>query len=343
MSAQIAHDQSFLAACRRCGRLLYQSVDSCPYCCTERPFDTDAHAHPKTALRISAAAPTPAVAKVSLAGGSPSTRPSVLPDYLHHYQLADRRPFWHTGKGLFVKGVLLIWLIVAIAYAAFLLYGERRGQQREVRASRASLAEKSLPNANTALARDANNQGAREMQRDSAPEEQRRDNAVQSADRCASQRAWGCVREKASEALAIDPGSLHARSLMERAIVATGWSPLRSPNGAAQADPARPLPRGASPVPLPSSQDWAARRPAVPNDPNAVASSPPLPDAENISASGNIPDFGNQGASVTTTAASNSSTADAAGVDSNDNRVDAQQRAIRQSGRKHAPSSESTH
>ncbi len=334
MSAQMTWNRSFPTPCKLCGGALYQQVDSCPYCGTDRPLGTAAHARPKATPGVvrSAAAPMPAIAKVSLAGAAASPRPSVQADYLHHYRLEDQRPFWHTGKGLFVKGVLLIWLIAAIAYAAFLLYGERRGQEREVRASRASLVEKGLPNANAALARDSDNQ-ARELQRDSAPA-QRRDSALQGAERCASQRAWDCVREQASKALAMDPGSLHARSLMERAIVATGWSPLRSPNGAAQADASAPLPRGASTVPLPSSQDWHAARPAVPNDPVTAASPPPLPGATSASANGNPPDLGSASASVTTSAASPAS---------DENGADAQQRAILQLGWKHAASSETSH
>ncbi|MEM5401995.1 hypothetical protein [Paraburkholderia unamae] len=285
----------------------------------------------------------PAVAKVAFAGAAASSRPTVQADYLHHYQLEQHRPFWHTGKGRFAKGVLLAWLIVAIAYAVFLLYGERPGQQREVRASRASLAENSSPNANAALARDANNQEAREVPRNSAPAEQRRENALQSADRCATQRAWDCVREQASEALAIDPGSLHARSLMERAILATGWSPLRAPKGAAQVDAAVPLPRDARTVPLPSSQDWGAATPSASQDPPASAPPPPLPGATNTPANANPTDLGDANANAAATAADESASTGAPGPASNDKGADAQERAILELGWKHAAPSEATH
>ncbi|TDQ92479.1 hypothetical protein C7412_112255 [Paraburkholderia silvatlantica] len=336
MSAQMTWNPRFPTPCKFCGGALYQHVDSCPYCGTDRPLDTAAHARPKATARVfrSAAAPMPAAVNVSLAGAAASSRPSVQADYLRHYRLEDQRPFWHTGKGHFVKGVLLIWLIVAIAYAAFLLYGERRGQERGVRAARASFAEKILPSTNAALTREANDGQAREMQRDSAPVEPSRDDALQSAERCASQRAWDCVREQASKALAIDPGSVHARSLMERAIVATGWSPLRSPNGAAQADASAPLPRGAGTVPLPSSRDWGAARQAIPNAPITAEPPPPLPGATSTTANGNPPDLGNASASVTTSAASPAS---------NENGVDAQEREILQLGWKHAASSEASH
>ncbi|MEM5422955.1 hypothetical protein [Paraburkholderia ferrariae] len=345
MSVQMTRNQSFPTPCKFCGGTLYQHVDSCPYCGTDRPLDAAAHARPKATLRVigSAAAPMPAVAKVSLAGAAASHRPAVHADYLHHYQFEEHRPFWRTGKGRFVKGVLLAWFIVAIAYAAFLLYGERRGQEREVRVTRASLAEKSLPSANATLSRGANNQAAREIQRDSAPAEQRRDDALQSADRCASQRAWDCVREQASLALAIDPASLHARSLMERAILATGWSALRTPIGPAQSDAAVPRPRDASSVPLPSSRDWGAAAPAAPNAPATVALPPPLPSASSTSANGHPTDVESADTSVTSAVANQFAAAGASVPASNDDGVDTQERAIRQLGWKNGPSSEGTH
>ncbi len=346
MSAQTTGNQSIPTPCKHCGGVLYLHVDLCPYCGTDRPLDAAAPARPKATLAVvgSAAAPMRAVAQVSLAGAAASNRPSVQADYLHNYQLEEQRPFWHTGKGRFAKGVLLAWLIVAIAYAAFLLYSARHRQEREVRATRASFAEQSLPNANAALARDANNEEAHEIPRGGALAQQRRDNALQNADRCAEQRAWDCVREQASEALAIDPGSQHARSLMERAIRATGWSPLSSPKSTtAQADASVPLPRGAATVPLPSSHDRGAARPAVPNEPTAIASPPPLPDATSTTTNENPPELGSASASVATTAASHSATADAVDEDSSDSGVDEQQRAILELGWKHASSSEAAH
>src|SRR5262249_31908827 len=66
-----------------------------------------------------------------------------------------------------------------------------------LRAARARLAENNLSDAkaatNAALAREADNEDARDLQREIAAREQRRDTALQSADRCASERSWGCV------------------------------------------------------------------------------------------------------------------------------------------------------
>lgn len=113
-----------------------------------------------------------------------------------------------------------------------------------LRAARASLAANNLADAkaanNAALAHEADNNDARQIQRDIAGREQRRDSALQSADRCAAQRAWACVQQQASEALAIDASSALAQSLMERAILATAWMPLGASTSAAQ--PAAPKP-----------------------------------------------------------------------------------------------------
>lgn len=117
-----------------------------------------------------------------------------------------------------------------------------------LRAARASLAQNDLAGAKAAngaaLAREAGNSDARAIQRDIATREQRRDSALQSADRCATRRAWACVQQQASEALAIDSGNAQAQSLMERAILATAWTTpgsqsapatVNTPGSAAQA------------------------------------------------------------------------------------------------------------
>jgi len=180
-----------------------------------------------------------------------------------------------------------------------------------LRVARTSLAENNLFDAkaaaNAVLARDADNEEALAIQNDIAAREQRRDSALQNADRCVAQRAWACVQQQASEALAIDSSSQTAQSLMERAIVSTAWKPLSPPNGAPQVNTAAALPRGANTVRLPSSQDW-----------NTSASPPPLP--------------GTMNAANATTAANVATAASPAG---GDNSADAKERAIVQNGWKH--------
>ncbi|MDQ7976724.1 hypothetical protein QYH69_05630 [Paraburkholderia sp. SARCC-3016] len=234
-----------------------------------------------------------------------------------------------------------------------------------LRAARASLAQNNLSDAkaatDAALAREADNEDARDLQRDIAAREQRRDTALQSADRCASERAWGCVQRQASDALAIDSSSARAQLLLERAILSTGWTPLTPPKGSqagaaasgttAASEP--PLPRGASSMRLPSSQDWGA-------SPGGAAALPPLPRTSRgpagattsalasastsapasalTSAPASVPSAANPGTNTNQPAAAASTTTPA----SNDNGIDAQERTIRQSGWKHAAPPDAT-
>jgi hypothetical protein len=222
-----------------------------------------------------------------------------------------------------------------------------------LRAARASLAENNLSDAkaasNAALARDEENEDARAIQRDIAAREQRRDSALQSAARCASQHAWACVQEQASDALAIDSSSQEAQSLMERAILATAWAPPssppgspNSPTGAAQAAAAVPLPRGASTVRLPSSQDWGTAAPVTAKD--SGASAPPLPPlppphertAKNAPTNANPTSLDSANAVAPVAAADESPAAGVASPTSSDNSADQEQRAIQQFGWTHA-------
>jgi len=383
MSAQITRDQRFPAACKRCGGVLYQHFDYCPYCGTDRPLDTvSLGTHPKatfSALGPAAAAPpVPAAAKLSPAGAPASDEAPVTPDHQHASSLAHALPLSQMRRWIFPRGVFLVGFILVNAYGIYMLLGmnrDREGtvseqtlhgsggsvspyspqQQTDVtpptaetgaqpgasksraapqftdaadslRVARTSLAENNLFDAkaavNAALARDAGNEDARAVQRDIAAREQRRDSALQNAEQCVTQGAWACVQQQASEALAIDSSSVDARSMMERAILATAWKPLSPPASSpglpgsskhAQVARAAPLPHGASTIRLPSSQDWDADTP------------PPLPDATSAA-----------------NASANAAPA-ATGQASNDNGVDAQERAIVQNGWKHTAPPGPTH
>jgi hypothetical protein len=445
MSAQITRDQSFPTPCKRCGGVLYQHVDFCPYCGTDRPLETAAHARADTTLRAvgptaqGSPAPIPPDthathaardAHDALSAGDPAATdlPPVKPDFRDDVALERRSSFRHTTHWFIAKGVLLVAFIVALGYVAYLLLGENKKPEPapedqfasssggsispystqpgsadartpaaapkarvmpqfkdvpdSLRAARASLAQNNLSDAkaatNAALTREADNDDARDLQRDIAAREQRRDNALQGADRCASERSWGCVQRQASEALAIDSSSLHAQSLLERAILATGWTPLTPPKPATagtaatgtQAATAAPLPRGASNVRLPSSQDWGAAASAASKDWTASAPPPPLPRMSsapaNATATATItapasaqtgaptspqasaPTNAPPSAPASAPSAANTNTAAAAAASaatpaSSDNSPDAQERAIRQSGWKHAVPSDTAH
>jgi hypothetical protein len=81
---------------------------------------------------------------------------------------------------------------------------------------------------NAAFSMEPDNADARTVQSELRPLEQRRDAALQTANVCMKDHLWGCVQHSASDALAIDNGSPQAKSLLQQAIVATGWAPLGS-------------------------------------------------------------------------------------------------------------------
>jgi hypothetical protein len=350
MSAQIARDQHFPASCKRCGGVLYDVVDFCPYCGTSRPLDTVALGTlPKATLSAlgptAAAPPVAAAAGLSPADESASDPASAFPD--EDSPPARQTPFWEPRRW-FSKGFLLVWFVIPIGYAAYQLLGEgskpaapvsepsvhetggsisQPEQQANVtppaantapaihetpqfadlneslQAARASLAENNLSGAaaadNAALSRDPNNEDARSIQRDLQAREQRRDNALQIADRCAGEGTWSCTQTEASEALAIDSSSKHAQSLMERSILAKGWTPLSSPNA-----------------------------------PKDAAKAP---------ANANSTDVAGANANANMSATNHAATASASVPASNGNSADAQEQAIVQYGWKHAAPTGAAH
>lgn len=387
MSAQIGHDHNFPSACKRCGGLLYENFEFCPYCGADYPLDkVSPGTQPKATLpppgAAAAAPPAPVTAKMAPAGVPASDGPSLNPGYSHAMQLAHGLRFSHISQWIFPKGLFVIAFILAFAYGTYLLVGTNRqrevttseetqhssggsvstnapGQQTDetpaaagtrtsaepqspppnvhaapqftdvpngLRVARSSLAQNNLFDAkaaaNAVLARDTDNEEAHALQSEIAAREQRRDSALQSADRCVAQGDWACVQQQASEALAIDSSSQAAQSLMERAIVSSAWKPLGSPNGAPQVNAVPPMPHTANTVRLPSSQDW-----------NANSSPPPLPDATNATNATN-PTNPTNAATTPATAASPAS---------NDNSADARQRAIVQNGWTHTAPPGATH
>jgi len=317
--------------------VLYQQVDFCPYCGADHPLDTVVRKRAEAPLK----AMSPPVSQPPAALSAPVVAnpelPPVAPDQRQIHPLEAPAPVWKSaGRWIFTKGMLAVWFVLALAYAAYLLLGESRKPEPasdetstnssggsispyppqanlapragndgapaaapkprvmpqyknvadSLRAARASLQDNNLSDAkaatHAALTREANNADALALERDIEAREQRRDGALQSADKCASERAWACVRQYASAALAIDASSVHAQTLMERMILSTGWSPLASipaPSAAAPAQAPAPTqaPRGAKRTGLPSSRAWGAAAPPAAPGWSASTSLPPLP------------------------------------------------------------------
>lgn len=107
-----------------------------------------------------------------------------------------------------------------------------RDLSESLHAARASRAANDLSGAqvavNAAFAMQANSADAQMIQHELTPLEQRRDAALQTARVCIKDNLWNCVEHSASDALAVDTGSVEAKALLERAIVETGWAPIHN-------------------------------------------------------------------------------------------------------------------
>jgi hypothetical protein len=119
MSAQTIHDQHFPAACKHCGGMLKEYVDSCPYCGAKRPLE-------RAALRVrsrnpslpSGASATPSVPAID--------HPSVKAEFQQHATIEHESSPGQIGRRSFPKVVLLVFLFLALAYAAYLMLGGNR-------------------------------------------------------------------------------------------------------------------------------------------------------------------------------------------------------------------------
>ncbi len=159
---------------------------------------------------------------------------------------------------------------------------------------------------NAAFAMQANSADAQLIQHELAPLEQRRNAALQTALVCVKDNLWNCVEHSARDALAIDTGSVEAKALLERAIVETGWAPLRN----------KPAPV-AHAAPVTQAAGTQTLLPPLPPLPPAAAQPAPAAPAAKVA--------------PTAPADSTAPTTPAA------NSVDAQERAIAQYGWKDSP------
>jgi hypothetical protein len=278
--------------------VLYQHVEFCPYCGADHPLEPAPRKRAGAQLRAVDTQP-PAPAKLATEG-SAGVSPLVLPD-MPIPPLDVPQPLWQTaGRWIVTKGVVLLLFILALGYAGYLLLGDNRKQDtgsdeptnsastsggsispytpppgtrdtatttvtnvpvpktpamsiappkprvvphyRDVpdalRAARAGLVHNSLADAKAALSDalsiEPNNTEALQMQSDLKDRENGRDAALSAANACAKDKLWSCVRDRASQALAIDVSSVDAQALLERVILSTGWKPLA---GAAASSP----------------------------------------------------------------------------------------------------------
>ncbi|WP_346779221.1 zinc ribbon domain-containing protein [Burkholderia sp. Ac-20365] len=344
--------------------MLYQHVDFCPYCGADHPLERTPPRRAGTQLRaVDTQAPAPA--------GIPTNEPAAVAALAAHDlpvpPLDGPQPFWQTaGHWLITKGVVLLLFILALGYAGYLLLGDNHRQDTgadeatnsasssggsispysppqntrnaptstvtnvpaaktppapnapiappsprtaphyknvpdALRAARDALAHSNLTDAKSALSDalsvEASNKEALQMQNDLQDRENKRDVALGVANTCAKDKLWGCVRDRAAQALALDTSSVDAQALLERVILTTGWKPL---TGAA-------APRNATP------------QAGTGGNANTIAPA-------------------NNTATANTAPAAAAATPPAGSAASAVGSIDAQMRAIRESGWKQAPS-----
>ncbi|MEX3931980.1 zinc ribbon domain-containing protein [Paraburkholderia phymatum] len=393
MSAESTPAQGFPTPCTRCGGVLYQHVEFCPYCGADHPLDRAQRKRAGTQLRAVDTQPPhlPAIAP------DPSGLHALASPDMPIPPIAVPHAAWQAaGRWMATRGVVMLLFVAALGYAAWLLLGDNRRQDTSgdettnsastaggsispytpppaprsapqsvvqsaaqparnapiatsvnapvaeitptrvappkppvvqhyrdlseaLRAAHAGLAHNDLAEAKSALADamsiEPNNTDASQIQGEIGDREKRRDAALSVASNCAKDKLWSCVREHAAHALAIDVGSADAQSLLERVILSTGWKPLAS--AAAPATAAASVNANAN----------ANGSPALPPLPSAIATKSTATATsvtENSTATNAV-------TSATTSAASSNASRAASGVD-------AEMRAIIDSGWKHSPS-----
>ena len=389
MSAETTPAQGFPTPCTRCGGVLYQHVEFCPYCGADHPLERAARKRATTQLRaVDTQAPPPAIASVSAGGAVSATSAGELaaltsPD-IPIPPLDVPQPFWQVaGHWIATKGIVLLLFLTALGYAGYLLLGDGhkqdtadddtttanssstsggsispwtpqaarntpsanvtnvpipapqtarvapakpaaaqhyRNEPDAMRAARAALAHNNLADAKAAVADamslDPNNDDTKQLQGDIREQEARRNAALNVANTCAKDKLWSCVRDNAAKALSIDVSSVDAQALLERVILSTGWKPLANPAPAANAAPVvSAAPAGTTPSLPPLPPEMAPKNTTAPAADKANA--PAM--TANVSAS---PSANSGAASDTGSAASG---------------VDAQMRAILESGWKQSP------
>ncbi|MEM5387415.1 zinc ribbon domain-containing protein [Paraburkholderia phymatum] len=406
MSAETTPAQGFPTPCTRCGGVLYQHADFCPYCGADHPLDRAQRKRAGTQLRaVDTPSHLPAIAP------DPSGLPALASADMPIPPLAVPHAAWQAaGRWMATRGVVMLLFVAAFGYAAWLLLGDNRRQDTSsdestnsastaggsispytppappsvpratpqsvmqsaaqstrgaptatsvnvpvaditptrvappkppvvkhyldlpeaLRAAHAGLAHNSLAEAKSALADamsiEPNNADAAQIQSEIGDREKRRDAALNVASNCAKDKLWSCVREHAAHALAIDVSSADAQSLLERVILSTGWKPLAS----------APAPATAA-----TNVNNADANANVNTNTNGTPALPPLPPA--VAAKSTATATSVTANSTATNAMTNTvtnATANATGSNaaSAASGVDAEMRAIIDSGWKHSPS-----
>lgn len=119
MSAQTIRDQHFPAACKHCGGVLKEYVDTCPYCGAKRPLE-------RAALRVRSRSDALAHAPSNAPAAPAIDHPGVKPEFQHHTTIEHESSPGQVGRRSFPKLVMLVLLFLALVYAAYLILGGNR-------------------------------------------------------------------------------------------------------------------------------------------------------------------------------------------------------------------------
>ncbi|WP_322069761.1 zinc ribbon domain-containing protein [Paraburkholderia bannensis] len=119
MSAQTIRDQHFPAACKHCGGVLKEYVDTCPYCGAKRPLE-------RAALRVRSRSGALAQGPSAAPAAPAFDHPAVKPEFQQHRTIEHETSPGQIGRRSFPKVVMLVLLFLALAYAAYLMLGGNR-------------------------------------------------------------------------------------------------------------------------------------------------------------------------------------------------------------------------
>ncbi|MGF6758645.1 hypothetical protein [Paraburkholderia sp. GAS42] len=286
-----------------------------------RPSESVASIAPVAPARTPAAPAAP-VAKVTPAAPAPSTRqavaasPSIPP-------IPTLPPLPSAAPAAAVAATPVVPPLPARALT------RHRDVPESLQAARASLEASDLAGAQAslseALATQPDNAEARLMQQDLLQRMLKRDAFVRAANSCVQDRLWSCVRHNASDALAVDATNPGVKALLERSIREAGWNSPALPTARGGAAATAPAVAAAAP-PARVARPPVARRPMVSapvnTPPRTTAMATPTPTPNATAAATPAP------APVSPTTSTQTTTTDTSSID-------AQERAIRESGWSH--------
>jgi len=127
MSAQTTHAEGFPTPCTRCGGVLYQHVDFCPYCGVDHPLDKPPPRRDTALKAVDTRPPERSALVQDDSTDLPVLESSDMPIPIPPMNI--QQPFWQTaGRWIITKGLVLLVFVLALGYAGYLLLGDNHKQ-----------------------------------------------------------------------------------------------------------------------------------------------------------------------------------------------------------------------